>query len=139
MADRAENGRWLEGDLLEPVMLTAFQDSAPIWATLAIKGTAINRTPVGEYHILTQVLNETMDGETLHPPIARHGPGGYYFKNVLRTQYYNWTGETIHYNYRSSNWGTPDPTAASASATTRPGGRGTSPRSELRFESGANK
>lgn len=104
-ADRAERGRWLEADLLEPAMLTAFEDGAPIWATLAIKGTALNRTPVGEYHIVTQVLNETMDSATLHPPIPRNGPGGYYLKNVLWAQYYKWTGETIHYNYWSSNWG----------------------------------
>ncbi len=104
-ADRNGRGRWLEADLTEPAMLTAFEDGAPIWATLAIKGTAVNRTPQGEYHIVTQVLNETMDSETLHPPIPRSGPGGYYLKNVLWTQYYKWTGETIHYNYCSSNWG----------------------------------
>jgi L,D-transpeptidase-like protein len=104
-ADRNGHGRWLEADLMEPTMLTAFENGAPIWATLAIKGTAVNRTPQGEYHIVTQVLNETMDSETLHPPIPRNGPGGYYLKNVLWTQYYKWTGETIHYNYWSSNWG----------------------------------
>jgi hypothetical protein len=104
-ADREAHGRWLEADLMEPAMLTAFQDGAPNWATLAIKGTAVNRTPQGEYHIVTQVLNETMDSETLHPPILRNGPGGYYLKNVLWTQYYKWTGETIHYNYWSRNWG----------------------------------
>lgn len=81
-ADRAERGRWFEADLMEPAMLLAVEDGAPIWATLAIKGTAVNRTPLGEYHIVTQVLNETMDSERLHPPIPRDGPGGYYLENV---------------------------------------------------------
>jgi hypothetical protein len=38
-ADRAGRGRWLEADLMEPATLTAFEDGAPIWSTLAIKGT----------------------------------------------------------------------------------------------------
>jgi lipoprotein-anchoring transpeptidase ErfK/SrfK len=46
-----------------------------------------------------------MDSETLHTPIPNNGPGGYYLKNVLWTQYYKWTGQTIHYNYWSTNWG----------------------------------
>jgi lipoprotein-anchoring transpeptidase ErfK/SrfK len=98
-------GKWLEADLMEPAMLTAFDDGAPVWATLAIKGTVLNRTPLGDYQVVTQVLNETMDSGTLHPPIPHNAPGGYYLKNVLWTQYYKWTGETIHYNYWSSNWG----------------------------------
>jgi L,D-transpeptidase catalytic domain len=103
--DRAPAGRWLEADLLEPAMLTAFEDGAPVWATLTIKGTVANRTPLGEYRIVTQVLRETMDSETLRPPIPRNAPGGYYLKDVLWTQYYAWSGESIHYNYWSSNWG----------------------------------
>jgi hypothetical protein len=61
--DRAATGRWLEADLLEPAMLTAFEDGSPVWATLTIKGTASNRTPLGDYRIVTQVLRETMDGK----------------------------------------------------------------------------
>jgi hypothetical protein len=105
-ADREARGPWLEADLMEPAMLTALEDGAPVWAPLAIKGTLLNRTPLGEYHIVTQVVNETMDSETLHPPIPRNAPGGYYLKNVLWTTYYKWTGETIHYNYWSGNWPT---------------------------------
>jgi hypothetical protein len=52
-------------------MLTAFEDGAPVWATLTIKGTVANRTPLGEYRIVTQVRRETMDSETLRPPIPR--------------------------------------------------------------------
>jgi len=103
--DRVRTGRWLEADLLEPAMLTAFEDGAPLWASLTIKGTAADRTPLGEHRIVTQVLREIMNSETLHPPIPRNAPGGYYLKDVLWTQYYAWSGESIHYNYWSSNWG----------------------------------
>jgi lipoprotein-anchoring transpeptidase ErfK/SrfK len=51
------------------------------------------------------VANETMDSSTVGIP--RNGPGGYYLTNVLFTQYFLPTGQSIHYNWWSSNWGYP--------------------------------
>jgi hypothetical protein len=54
------------------------------------------RRSVGEYRIVTHVLRETMDSQTLRPPIPRNAPGGYFLKDVLWTQYFAWSGESIH-------------------------------------------
>jgi hypothetical protein len=98
-------GRHFEADLRDPAMLTAFEDGAPIWSTLTLKGTVSNRTPSGAHRILWRIANETMTSERVYPPIPRDAPGGYYLKNVLFTQYFTSDGASIHYNYWSSNWG----------------------------------
>lgn len=104
--DRADaQGRHFEADLRDPALLTAFDDGAPVWSTLTLKGTISNRTPTGVHHILWRVPNETMTSERVYPPIPRDAPGGYYLKNVLFTQYFTSDGASIHYNYWSSNWG----------------------------------
>jgi hypothetical protein len=104
--DRADgHGRHFEADLREPALLTAFEDGAPVWSTLTLKGTVSNRTPSGAHRILWRVPNETMTSERVYPPIPRDAPGGYYLKNVLWTQYFTSDGASIHYNYWSSNWG----------------------------------
>ncbi|GAC1323638.1 MAG: hypothetical protein NVSMB2_21450 [Chloroflexota bacterium] len=104
--DRADTqGRHFEADLREPALLTAFEDGAPIWSTLTLKGTISNRTPTGVHQILWRVPNETMTSERVYPPIPRGAPGGYYLKNVLFTQYFTSDGASIYYNYWSSNWG----------------------------------
>jgi L,D-transpeptidase catalytic domain len=104
--DRADSpGRHFEADLREPALLTAFEDGAPIWSTLTLKGTVAHRTPSGSHRILWRVPNETMTSERVYPPIPRDEPGGYYLQNVLFTQYFTSDGASIHYNYWSSNWG----------------------------------
>ena len=96
-------GRWLDADLVEPAMLTAYQGDQPVYTTLAIKGTGRFPTPVGLFSIIRRVANETMNSETIGIP--RFGPGGYYLTNVLFTQYFTGDGASVHYNYWSSNWG----------------------------------
>jgi hypothetical protein len=98
-------GRHFEADLRTPALLTAFEDGAPIWSTLTLKGTISNRTPAGIHRILWRIPNETMTSERVYPPIPRDAPGGYYLQNVLWTQYFTSDGASIHYNYWSSNWG----------------------------------
>jgi hypothetical protein len=106
--DRADSqGRRFEADLREPALLTAFDNGAPVWSTLTLKGTVSNRTPAGVHRILWRVPNETMTSERIYPPIPRDAPGGYYLRNVLFTQYFTSDGASIHYNYWSSNWGYP--------------------------------
>lgn len=46
-----------------------------------------------------------MDSSTVGIP--RSSPGGYYLTNVLYTQYFLPGGQSIHYNYWSSNFGYP--------------------------------
>jgi lipoprotein-anchoring transpeptidase ErfK/SrfK len=105
-SDRSDNrGRHFQADLREPALLTAFDNGSPVWATLALKGTDANRTPLGPHRIMARVANETMTSERISPPIARNAPGGYYLEDVLYTQYFASDGASIHYNYWNSDWG----------------------------------
>jgi hypothetical protein len=96
-------GRWLDADLQEPAMLTAYQGNKVVLNTLAIKGTIANQTPTGTFTILRRVQDETMDSGTLG--IDPNGPGGYHLEHVLNTQYFTNDGASIHYNWWSSNFG----------------------------------
>jgi hypothetical protein len=96
-------GRWIDVNLTEPSMLTAYEDDRPVLTTLTIRGTGRWQTPVGVFSIQRRVARETMSSETIGIP--RNAPGGYYLENVLYTQYFLPTGESLHYNYWSSNWG----------------------------------
>ncbi len=97
------SGRWIDVDLSEPTMLTAYEDDRIVYTALALHGTIADQTPVGVYRIQRRVENETMDSSTLGVP--RDAPGGYYLKDVLYTQYFTGDGAAIHYNYWSSNFG----------------------------------
>ncbi len=100
---RTFSGRWLDADLQEPAMLTAYEGTRIVMDTLAIKGTIANQTPTGTFSIQRRVQDETMDSGTLG--IDPHGPGGYHLEHVLNTQYFTNDGASIHYNYWSSNFG----------------------------------
>ena len=100
---RTYAGRWLDADLQEPAMLTAYDGNKLVMDTLAIKGTIANQTPTGTFTILRRVQDETMDSGTLG--VDPHGPGGYHLEHVLNTQYFTNDGASIHYNYWSSNFG----------------------------------
>ena len=97
------SGRWIDADLQEPAMLTAYQGSRIVMDTLAIKGTIANQTPTGTFTIQRRVQDETMDSGTLG--VDPNGPGGYHLEHVLNTQYFTNDGASIHYNWWSSNFG----------------------------------
>ena len=97
------SGRWIDADLQEPAMVTAYNGSQIVMDTLAIKGTIANQTPTGTFTILRRVQDETMDSGTLG--IDPHGPGGYHLEHVLNTQYFTNDGASLHYNWWSSNFG----------------------------------
>ncbi|MGI9146141.1 MAG: L,D-transpeptidase family protein [Chloroflexota bacterium] len=97
------SGRWMDVDLNEPARLTAYEGNSVVRSMLVIKGRIPRPTPVGVFAIIRRVANETMDSSTIGIP--RNGPGGYYLKNVLFTQYFTNDGASLHYNYWSSNFG----------------------------------
>jgi lipoprotein-anchoring transpeptidase ErfK/SrfK len=101
--ERTFAGRWLDADLTEPAMLTAYDGDRIVLSTLAIKGTIANKTPTGTFTIQRRVADEIMDSGTLGVPAD--GPGGYHLEHVLFTQYFSSDGASIHYNYWSSNFG----------------------------------
>jgi hypothetical protein len=98
-------GRWLDVSLSGAARVVAYEEDASVRSFYAIKGTARYPTPPGTWSIVRRVANEIMDSTTVGIP--RTAPGGYYLKNVLYTQYFRGTGESLHYNWWSAAWGTP--------------------------------
>jgi len=103
LPDRTFQGRWIDANISEPVLVTAYEGDRPVYSALAVKGTVAFQTPTGVFRILRRVMNETMDSATLGIP--RTSPNGYYLKDVLYTQYFTGDGAALHYNYWRSNWG----------------------------------
>ena len=103
LPERTFPGRWIDANLSEPVLVTAYEDERPVYSALAVKGTIAFQTPTGVFRILRRVANETMDSATIGIP--RTAPTGYYLKDVLFTQYFTGDGDALHYNYWRSNWG----------------------------------
>src|SRR5438132_5159196 len=68
------SGRWIDADLSEPAMLTAYQGDRIVMMTLAIKGKVATDTPTGTFAIGRRVEDETMDSDTIG--ITHDGPGG---------------------------------------------------------------
>jgi hypothetical protein len=97
------SGRWIDVDLSEPALMTAYEDDRIVYTALALHGTLADQTPSGLYRIQRRVENETMNSETIGIP--RDSPRGYFLENVLYTQYFTGDGAAIHYNYWSSNFG----------------------------------
>ncbi len=100
---RTFHGRWIDADLTEPSMLTAYEGDRIVLSALVIKGAGKYPTPTGVFSIQRRVEDETMSSDTIGIP--RDGPGGYHLEHVLYTQYFLGSGESIHYNYWSSVWG----------------------------------
>jgi hypothetical protein len=96
-------GRWIDVDLAEPTLMTAYEDDRVVYTALALRGTAADATPTGVHRIVRRVENETMDSATIGIP--RDSPRGYYLRDVLYTQYFTTDGAAIHYNYWSSHFG----------------------------------
>lgn len=101
--ERTFPGRWIDANLTEPVMVTAYQDEEVVYSALGIKGSVAFQTPLGVHYIRRRVDNETMDSETIGIP--HDSKDGYYLKNVLFTQYFTGDGASLHYNYWRVNWG----------------------------------
>ncbi len=99
------SGRWIDVNLTEPARITAYEGDQAVHSALVIIGTQGRQTPTGHYRILRRVADETMDSATIGIP--RNGPGGYYLRHVLYTQYFTNDGASLHYNYWSSNFGHP--------------------------------
>jgi lipoprotein-anchoring transpeptidase ErfK/SrfK len=104
-ARQTYGGNWIDVNLNLPAHLTAYAGSTPVRSMLVIIGRGPMATPTGTFSILRRVANETMDSATVGIP--RRSAGGYYLTGVLFTQYFLPGGQSIHYNYWSSNWGYP--------------------------------
>lgn len=97
------SGKWIDADLREPVLVTAYEDDRPVYSAMAVKGMAGTPTRIGSFQILRRVANETMSSATIGVPLG--SPGSYYVTGVLFTQYFTSDGAALHYNYWRANWG----------------------------------
>ncbi|GEM_PF-766559 len=96
-------GRWIDADLREPVLITAYENDHPVYTALAVKGTPNHPTQLGTFQIWRRVANERMRSDTIGIPLG--SPGSYDITGVLFTQYFTHDGAALHYNYWRSNWG----------------------------------
>jgi len=96
-------GRWIDADLREPVMITAYEGNRAVYSALAVKGTGGHPTQIGTFAIWRRVANETMSSDTIGIPLG--APGSYHLTGVLFTQYFTHDGAALHYNYWKSSWG----------------------------------
>ncbi|HEY3117044.1 MAG TPA: L,D-transpeptidase [Chloroflexota bacterium] len=103
LPDRTFPGRWIDANLTEPVIVTAYEDDQVVYSALGIKGRDAFQTPLGVHYIRRRVDNETMDSETVGIP--HDSKDGYLLKNVLFTQYFTGDGASLHYNYWRVDWG----------------------------------
>ncbi len=99
------SGRWIDADLSEPTLVTAYEGNKVVRTMLAIRGVNGAPTRVGTFQIVRRVDNETMDSETIGIP--RDSPKGYFLKDVLYTQYLSNDGAALHYNWWLGKFGFP--------------------------------
>jgi hypothetical protein len=59
-------GRWIDADLREPALLTAYEDDRPVYSALMLYGETATETEQGEHRIGRRVQNETMDSAAIH-------------------------------------------------------------------------
>lgn len=91
-------GHWIDVNLSTQTA-TAYNGSTPVYTAGVTSGRPGWATPTGTFSVVNRVANETMDSSTIGIP--RNAPGGYYLTNILYTQYFDWSGDALHYNYWS--------------------------------------
>ena len=86
--------------------VTAYEHAKPVFTDLCSTGVAAKGlTNRGVFAIWRRVANETMDSTTIGIP--KGDPKYYKLENVLYTQYFDFTGEALHYAWWHNNFGTP--------------------------------
>ncbi len=94
----AQGGRSIDVNLSTQTA-TALEGGVPVYTAPVTTGRPGWSTPTGTFSILRRIPNETMDSSTIGIP--RNAPGGYYLTNILYTQYFDSSGDALHYNYWS--------------------------------------
>jgi len=79
--------------------ITAYEGNTPVYSAGVTSGRPGWSTPTGTFSIVNRVYNETMDSSTIGIP--RNSPGGYYLTGIYFTQYFDYNGDALHYNYWS--------------------------------------
>ena len=79
--------------------ITAYEGSTPVYSAGVTTGRPGWATPTGNFSIVNRVYDETMVSSTIGIPVD--SPGGYDLTGILFTQYFDWSGDALHYNYWS--------------------------------------
>jgi hypothetical protein len=97
--------RWIAVSLARQ-RVTAYEHTTVVLTDLCSTGAAAKGlTSKGIFAIWRRVENETMDSTTIGIP--KGDPRYYRLENVLYTQYFDHTGEALHYAWWHSNFGQP--------------------------------
>ncbi len=96
-------GHWIDVSLTNFYAI-AYDGDQPVYAAIITAGHD-NKTPLGVYHIMYRVEDETMDSATVGIPKGQ--PGYYYLQHVMYTQYFKDGGYAVHGNWWTapSNYG----------------------------------
>jgi lipoprotein-anchoring transpeptidase ErfK/SrfK len=86
--------------------VTAYEHTKAVFTDLVSTGdTAKGLTGRGVFAIWRRVENETMDSTSIGIP--KGDPKYYHLENVLYTQYFDNSGEALHYAWWHNNFGHP--------------------------------
>ncbi len=86
--------------------VTAYEHTKSVFTDLCSTGdSAKGLTGKGVFAIWRRVPNETMDSTSIGYPVGH--PKYYRLENVLYTQYFDNTGEALHYAWWHNNFGNP--------------------------------
>jgi lipoprotein-anchoring transpeptidase ErfK/SrfK len=86
--------------------VTAYEHTKAVFTDLCSTGAAAKGlTERGIFAIWRRVANETMDSTTIGIP--KGDPKYYRLENVLYTQYFDYSGEALHYAWWHNNFGHP--------------------------------
>ncbi|MBI3978114.1 MAG: L,D-transpeptidase family protein [Chloroflexi bacterium] len=92
----ASGERWIDVNL-STQQATAFEGDQPVHVAPVSTGKPGWETPTGTFRIWRRVFNETMDSATIGVP--RDSPEGYFLDNIFFTQYFDFSGAALHYNW----------------------------------------
>jgi lipoprotein-anchoring transpeptidase ErfK/SrfK len=92
----ASSHRWIAINL-STLTASAMQGNRVLYSAPVVAGRQGARTPTGTFTIQRRVLNETMSSATIGIPV--NSASGYYYPDVLFTQYFTNVGHAIHYTY----------------------------------------
>ncbi len=94
----AQSGNWIDVNLSTQTA-TAYEGNTPVHTALVTTGRPGYPTPTGSFSIVERLPSTEMTSWVFGiPPDA---PGGYDVPGVLFTQYFDWSGDALHYNYWS--------------------------------------
>lgn len=99
-SDVGPNEHWIDVNLTQQIAV-AMDGAKAVRLIFVTTGMPGFDTPVGTFHILRRVEDDTMDSSTIGIPVD--SPNGYYLTHVMYSQYFTDQGHALHDNYWRPN------------------------------------